>query len=102
MPPAAKKKEQENEPRRSSSDMLSIRVPEKTRALIDAARRTLDKTRTEFILEAARARAETIVLDQRMFELDEVQTVALIKLLDEPPKPVPALRKLMAGRAPWE
>lgn len=100
MPAAAKKKEVTQ--RRSSTDMLSMRVPDQTRILIDSAAQALGKSRTEFMLETARARAEEVILDQRMFDLDEVQTVALMALFDKPPETAVALRQLMTGRAPWE
>jgi uncharacterized protein (DUF1778 family) len=54
------------------------------------------------MLESARRCAEDVLLDQRFFMLDEKRHAALMKSLAEPPKPTPALRKLLAGKSPWE
>ncbi len=41
-------------------------------------------------------------LDRRLFDLDSAQTTAFLKALDEPAPPNAKLKKLMAGKAPWE
>lgn len=81
---------------------ITMRLPVQTRELIDRAAATVDKTRTEFVLESARQRAIDVLLDQRVFHLDAAASMAFAEALDSPPVPVAALRELMASKAPWE
>jgi uncharacterized protein (DUF1778 family) len=81
---------------------ITMRLPAQTRELIDRAAATVDKSRTEFVLESARQRAVDVLLDQRVFHLDEAESEAFAQALDNPPTPVEALRQLFKSRAPWE
>jgi uncharacterized protein (DUF1778 family) len=81
---------------------MTMRVPAQTRDLIDTAAATLGKSRTEFVLESARLHAVDVLLDQRVFNLDEEASEAFVRMLDNPPAPNEALRKLMATKSPWE
>lgn len=81
---------------------ITMRLSAQTRELIDRAAATIDKTRTEFVLESARQRALDVLLDQRVFHLDAAASEAFDQILQNPPAPVDALRALMARNAPWE
>lgn len=81
---------------------ITMRLPVQTRELIDRAAATIDKSRTEFVLESARQRAVDVLLDQRVFHLDAEASEAFADILENPPAPVDALRKLMASKSPWE
>lgn len=81
---------------------ITMRLPVQTRELIDRAAATIDKSRTEFVLESARQRAVDVLLDQRVFHLDAATSEAFGDVLDNPPEPVAALRALMASKSPWE
>ena len=81
---------------------ITMRLPAQTRELIDRAAAMVDKSRTEFVLESARLRAMDVLLDQRVFHLDEAASEAFANALDNPPAPVEALRKLFKSKAPWE
>lgn len=81
---------------------MTMRVPAQTRDLIDSAAATVGKSRTEFVLESARQHAIDVLLDQRVFNLDEAASEAFARALDNPPAPNDALRALMADKAPWE
>lgn len=81
---------------------ITMRLPVQTRELIDRAAATIDKSRTEFVLESARQRAVDVLLDQRVFHLDAEASEAFTNILESPPAPVDALRKLMASKSPWE
>jgi uncharacterized protein (DUF1778 family) len=82
--------------------IINLRVSVPTRELIDRAARVLGKSRTEFLLDSARSRAEDVLLDQRLFVLDEKKYAAFLKSLDAPPKPPAALKALLNAKAPWE
>mgnify|MGYP003578655165 CR=1 FL=1 len=81
---------------------IRLRVPMQVKELIDRAARLLGKSRAEFILASARKCAEDVLLDRRFFTLDEKRYTAIFESLSEPPKPSAQLRKLLAGKSPWE
>lgn len=88
--------------RAKADSTITMRVPARTRALIDSAAAVSGKSRTEFVIESARLHAVDVLLDQRVFELDEAQSAALLDALDASPLPSDKLRALMRSHAPWE
>ena len=87
---------------RSKADAtITMRIPVRTRDLIDSAAAVEGKTRTEFVLESARLHAIDVLLDQRVFALDPKQSAAFAKVLDNPPKANDALKALMRRPATW-
>jgi uncharacterized protein (DUF1778 family) len=82
--------------------VINVRVSRGLRDLIDRAADAVGKTRSEFVLESARARAVDVVLDQRLFALDTDRYVSFIDALEAPPAPNDKLRELMSSKAPWE
>ena len=81
---------------------INLRATEHMRALIDRAAELVGTTRTDFVLDSARSRAEDVLLDQRLFMLDEKRYAAFISVLDEPAAPTERLRELLGGKSPWE
>ena len=57
---------------------------------------------TGLMLEAATRGAQSVLLDRRLFQLDEVAFRRFSAALDAAPAGNPRLRKLLAKRAPWE
>lgn len=88
--------------RQKADATVTMRIPARTRDLIDSAAASLGKSRTEFMVESARASAMDVLLDQRVFNLDADQSEALVKALANPPKPTAALRDLMTSKPIWE
>jgi uncharacterized protein (DUF1778 family) len=82
--------------------VINVRVSRVLRELIDRAADAVGKTRSEFILESARARAIDVLLDQRLFTLDADKYAVFIDALEAPPATNAKLRELMSGKAPWE
>jgi uncharacterized protein (DUF1778 family) len=82
--------------------VINVRVSLALRELIDRAADAVGKSRSEFILESARTHATDVVLDQRLFSLDEERYNSFIQALEAPPAPNKKLRQLMASKAPWE
>ena len=80
----------------------NVRMPARTRELIDSAASLVGKTRTELVPERARQHAADVLLDQRLLSLDEASYAAFIEVLDKPPAPSEQLEALLAGKAPWE
>ena len=81
---------------------INIRARDSQRALIDKAASRLNKTRSDFMLEAACQEAENVLLDQRLFLLDEDAFTTFQALLDAPVASNEALRNLLQKKAPWE
>jgi len=81
---------------------INIRARYVQRDLIDQAAALLNKSRSDFMLEAACQAAEDVLLDQRLFSLDVKAFAAFEKTLKTPVGDVVALRKLLAEKAPWE
>ena len=84
------------------SEVVNIRVEDHQRDLIDAAASLCGKTRSAFMLEAATLAAEEVLLDRRLFVLNEEQWQAFNEALDAPVKKNEKLAKLLAAKSPWE
>lgn len=81
---------------------INLRIETQTRQLIDEAAAVLGKTRTEFMVDSARALAIDVLLDQRLFVLDAVRYETFVHALDNPPAPGPKLRALLRRKPAWE
>jgi uncharacterized protein (DUF1778 family) len=80
---------------------INLRARPEQREIIDQAARLLGKNRSDFMLEAACDKAQSVLLDQVFFRLDAAKFRQFVKLLDAPPAPNPGLERLMAVRPPW-
>ena len=81
---------------------INIRARSTQRNLIDTAAAILNKNRSDSMLEAACREAENVLLDQRLFLVDDDAWQAFETLIDAPVKDNLALRKLLNDKAPWE
>jgi len=86
----------------SKRQTLNIRIKAEERGLIDRAARASGKTRTDFILDAARRAAETTLLEQALIRVGPEAFDAFFARLDAPPQPNERLRKTMRTTPPWE
>lgn len=80
---------------------LNLRIPVAERNLIDRAAESAGKTRTDFILEAARRAAEEVLLDRVLITADPEAYAEFVKRLDAPARPNERLRRTMRSKAPW-
>ena len=80
---------------------INLRIERQTRHLIDDAATILGKTRTEFMIDSARALAIDVLLDQLLFVLDAARYDAFVHALDNPPPPGPKLRALLRRTPAW-
>jgi len=85
-----------------SDVQLHIRAKQAQRILIDTAAEILYKTRSEFILDTACQAAENVILDRRMFNLNDEQYEEFIEMLDAPVTTNPDLNKLLMRKPQWE
>jgi uncharacterized protein (DUF1778 family) len=81
---------------------INIRASRQQRVLIDQAARVLGKSRSEFMLETICREAEDVLRDQAFLQLDDEAFSRFDAMLDAPPAPSAALRKLLSSSAPWE
>lgn len=81
---------------------INMRVDSAKRNLIDMAAAMLGSDRTSFILEAACKQAEEVILDKRMFFLDNSAFDAFDRALDSNPiGENECLTKLLARPKRW-
>ena len=83
-------------------ETLNLRIRPEERGLIDRAALITGKTRTNFVLEAARRAAEDALLDRAMLMVSPEAYAAFVKRLDESPRPNQRLRRTMLAPAPWD
>jgi len=81
---------------------INLRTDATSRDLIDRAAEALGKNRSEFMLDAARREATAVLLDQRLFQLDDRAFRRFTAALDTPPSANARLQRLLRARAPWE
>jgi len=81
---------------------INLRTDATSRDLIDRAAEALGKNRSEFMLDVARREATVVLLDQRLFLLDDRAYRRFTTALDAAPTENPRLRRLLRTRAPWE
>ena len=80
---------------------INLRALPEQRDLIDHAATLLGKNRSDFMLEAACERAQSVLLDQVFFGLDTEKFQQFTALLDAPTGANAGLERLMAVKAPW-
>jgi uncharacterized protein (DUF1778 family) len=81
---------------------INLRADQAKRSLIDRAAERLGKNRSEFMLEAACRAATAVLLDQRLFLLDDKAYKRFTVALDTPPAENRRLRRLLRTKAAWE
>ena len=86
-------------PRRET---LNLRVKAEERGLIDRAAALTGKTRTDFVLEAARRAAVDALTERALFVVDAGRYAKFLVALDAPPMPNARLIKTMRTTPPWD
>jgi uncharacterized protein (DUF1778 family) len=89
-------------PRTGRGETINLRASSKQKVLIDRAAEALGRSRSDFMLEAACRKAESVLLDRRYFALSEEAFKRFTSILDSPPKDNPRLRRLLETKAPWD
>jgi uncharacterized protein (DUF1778 family) len=86
----------------TTSAVINLRTPLAQRELIDRAARLQGKSRTDFMLEASRDKAEQVLLDQTMFTVTAKQFKAFEALMNKPLAQNAGLKRLLAKPAAWD
>ncbi|MGO9177570.1 MAG: DUF1778 domain-containing protein [Desulfobaccales bacterium] len=81
---------------------LNLRIKPNDRGLIERAAQLTGKSKTDFVLEAARRAAHDALLDRTLLVVGPQAFDAFRERLDEPPHPNDKLRRALQTAAPWE
>ena len=83
-------------------ETLNIRIKPEDRALIDRAAQLAGRTRTDFVVHAARKAAEEEILDRTLFKLGPKAYAEFVARLDAPPNPNERLIRALKKPLPWK
>jgi len=86
----------------SKTAPINMRVEPSQHALLTKAAAVLHKDRSAFILDVACREAENVLLDQRLFYLEDDDFNLFEAALNEPLPDNEKLRALLAEASPWE
>ncbi|ALB21698.1 hypothetical protein Psal006b_02702 [Piscirickettsia salmonis] len=81
---------------------ISMRTTAEQFDLLTKAANALNIDRTSFILNIACREAENVLLDRRLFQLNDEAFDAFEAALDEPLTQPEKLKRLLTEPAPWE
>lgn len=84
------------------TEPMSFRMDVETRELVDRAASITGQNRTDFMLTTLRERATEILLNQRLFTLNESDWATFVDRLDNPPPPNAKLKALLARVPIWD
>lgn len=80
----------------------NLRVTPGDQDLIDRAVQASGLTRTDFVLQAARAAAQNLLVEQTWLALEPQAFEAFCHQLDAPASPNERLQRTMAAPRPWQ
>jgi uncharacterized protein (DUF1778 family) len=83
-----------------STHAVNLRIREDVRSLIDRAAKAQSKSRSDFMIDAARRAAEDTLLDQTFLQVDEQTYQHFLSVLDSPPNNE-GFERLMNAKKPW-
>ncbi|HEV2531153.1 DUF1778 domain-containing protein [Phenylobacterium sp.] len=83
-------------------ETLNLRIKPELRGMIDRAAELAGKSRTDFVLEAARRAAEDAMLDRSLFSVGQEVYGEFLARLDAPPHADDRLRQTLQGKPPWD
>jgi len=86
----------------SKTAPINMRVEPTQHALLTKAAALLHKDRSTFILDVACREAENVLLDQRLFQLNQEEFEAFEAALTAPVPENTKLKALLQEPSPWE
>lgn len=81
---------------------INMRVEPSQQALLTKAAQIMNKDRSSFIIEVACREAENVLLDQRLFQLNDEQASKFDELLSAPLPEGNKLQQLLDTPSPWQ
>lgn len=88
-------------PANGTARAVNLRIRDDVRALIDRAAKACGKSRSDFMINAARQAAEEALLDQVLVRVDQETYQHFLRVLDEPPTGE-GFDRLMRTSQPWQ
>lgn len=79
---------------------VNLKVRTDIRSLIDSAAQLQGKTRSDFMIDAARRAAEEALLDQTLLRVDQDTYDRFVAMLDQPAGG-PGIARVMNAHQPW-
>jgi uncharacterized protein (DUF1778 family) len=79
---------------------VNLRIREDIRSLIDHAAKVQGKSRSDFMIDAARRAAEDALLDQTLIRVNHAEYEKFVAILDRPPD-AGKFSRLMNAPRPW-
>jgi uncharacterized protein (DUF1778 family) len=73
-----------------------LRLTRTAKRTLQNAAEASHKTLSDFVLESALSRADSVLADRRIFPLDDARWNAFLAALDAPAKPRPRLQRLLS------
>jgi uncharacterized protein (DUF1778 family) len=84
----------------SHAKPVNLRIREEIRNLIDRAAKVQGKSRSDFMIDAARRAAEDALLDQTLIRVNHAEYEQFVAILDRPPD-AEKFARLMNAPRPW-
>lgn len=81
--------------RTNRTEKLDLRLTRTAKRTLQSAAEASHKTLSDFVLESALSRADSVLADRRIFRLDDTRWDAFMAALDAPAKPRPRLQRLL-------
>ena len=85
----------------SQTHAVNLRIRHDIRYLIDSAAKAQGKTRSDFMIDAARKAAEETLLDQALVRVDQATYEYFLEVLDKPASGE-GFERLMSAPKPWD
>lgn len=85
---------------KTTAKPINLRIREETRQLIDRAAQAQGRSRSDFMIDAARRAAQEAILDQTVFHVDADAYDWFAQVLDGKADGE-GVRKLMSATKPW-
>jgi uncharacterized protein (DUF1778 family) len=85
----------------SQTHAVNLRIRQDIRLLIDSAAKAQGKTRSDFMIDAARRAAEETLLDQALVRVDQATYEHFLEVLDQPANGE-GFERLMSAPKPWD
>ena len=81
--------------RANRTEKLDLRLTGAAKRTLQSAAEASHKTLSDFVLESALSRADNVLADRRVLQLDDSRWVAFMAALDAPTRPRPRLERLL-------
>lgn len=83
-------------------ERVDLRMTGETKRILQQAAAVKHKTLSEFLIDSSINAAYDAIADRRMFVLDDKRWSEFARMLDNPPKDNPGLRRLLAHKPRWK